>query len=223
MSEIDSLLTLDNAAHGGCPAVPCSPSVAVLFARADSIYKSMEGVDVWDADRDATKYRGEMPVVAHPPCRSWGALAHMAKPRPGEKSLALWSLNVVRMFGGVLEHPASSKLWPVAKLPEPGEVDGWGGWTLAAPQMWWGHKAEKKSRFYIVGCTPKDLPPIPFMLGEAECVVTTSKRKCKTPPSEWKERLNPKDREGTPADMAAWLIAVARICRGNTQLADKRA
>lgn len=26
MSETDSLLTLDNAAHGGCPAVPCSAS-----------------------------------------------------------------------------------------------------------------------------------------------------------------------------------------------------
>lgn len=44
--------------------------VAVLFARQDSHYKSIAGVDVWDIDRDARKWPGGMPVVAHPPCRN---------------------------------------------------------------------------------------------------------------------------------------------------------
>ena len=62
--------------------------VAVLFARADSIYKSMPGCDVYDIERDARTWPGGAPVVAHPPCRSWGKFAHMAKPRPGERELA---------------------------------------------------------------------------------------------------------------------------------------
>lgn len=68
-------------------AASCSP-VAVLYARADSNYKAMENVDVWDAERDARNWPGGCPVVAHPPCRAWSALAHMAKPRPDEKDLA---------------------------------------------------------------------------------------------------------------------------------------
>ena len=63
-------------------------TVAVLFARADSHYKALPDVDVWDIERDARKWSGGSPVVAHPPCRSWGRLAHMAKPRPDEKYLA---------------------------------------------------------------------------------------------------------------------------------------
>jgi hypothetical protein len=32
--------------------------VAVLFARADSIYKTLAGCDVWDEARDALKWLG---------------------------------------------------------------------------------------------------------------------------------------------------------------------
>jgi len=61
--------------------------VAVLFARKDSIYKQMPDVDVYDIDRDARTWPGGCAVVAHPPCRGWGGLSHMAKPRHGEKDL----------------------------------------------------------------------------------------------------------------------------------------
>lgn len=144
-------------------AAPCSP-VVVLFARADSIYKSMPGLDVWDMARDARKFRGAGPVVAHPPCRAWGCLRAMAKPRPDEKDLALYAVNQVRLNGGVLEHPAGSTLWPVAKLPEPGDRDAWGGFTIVVPQFWWGHQANKATRLYICGCGPGDLPPVPLVL-----------------------------------------------------------
>lgn len=41
--------------------------VAVLFARADSNYKAMQGVDVWDAERDARRWPGGEPVFSTTP------------------------------------------------------------------------------------------------------------------------------------------------------------
>lgn len=94
--------------------------ISVLFARADSNYKALPSVDVWDAERDARTWPGGNPVVAHPPCRAWGRLRHFAKPRPDEKALAIFAVDQVRKWGGVLEHPASSTLWTEAGLPAPG-------------------------------------------------------------------------------------------------------
>lgn len=189
----------------------CSP-VAVLFARVDSIYKTMGGCDVWDIERDALNWRGGSPGVHHPPCRAWGRLRTFAKPRPGERELALWSVCMVRIWGGVIEHPASSLLWPTAGLPEPGQRDGWGGWTLAAPQMWWGHRAEKASRFYVVGCEPGDMPPVPLVMGEASHVIQSRKR------SDYRPHVPKAEREHTPAALAAWLVELAGKChRGNDQ------
>ena len=152
-------------------------TVAVLFARADSTYKTMPQCDVWDADRDARKWPGGVPVVAHPPCRAWGTLRHMAKPRPDEKELALFAIAQVRKFGGVLEHPARSTLWPVGGLPAPGQVDAWGGWTLPIYQSDWGHRAEKATLLYVVGCASSDVPPLPLVLGEATHVICSAKRR----------------------------------------------
>lgn len=73
--------------------------VAVLFARADSVYKTMPGTDVWDMERDARRWPGGAPVVAHPPCRAWASLRHHAKPRPDEKGLALFAIESVRPLG----------------------------------------------------------------------------------------------------------------------------
>ena len=79
-------------------------TITVLFARRDSVYKTM-GADVWDADRNALYWRGGNPVVAHPPCRAWGRLRKFAKPQPGELDLARFAVAQVRRYGGVLEHP----------------------------------------------------------------------------------------------------------------------
>jgi hypothetical protein len=185
--------------------------ISVLFARRDSIYKTMAGVDVWDADRDALQWPGGNSIVAHPPCRAWSQLRHFAKPRPGEKDLALWAVEQIRLWGGVLEHPAKSVLWPTAKLPEPGERDEWGGWTYQAPQMWWGHWCDKPTRLYIVGCSPAELPAVPLILGEASHVQTYS-HKCRRRP-----QLPPSMREKTPPAFAGWLVEVARICSANEQ------
>jgi hypothetical protein len=162
---------------------------------------------VWDADRDALKWPGGTSVVAHPPCRAWGLLRRFANPVPGEKELALWAVEQVRKWGGVLEHPFGSTLWsaPEVPLPQPGKFDEFGGWTLAAPQFWFGHKAEKATWFYIVGVRPGDLPTIPLVLGEAEFVVQSRKR------SNYRRHISKADRERTPIQAAQWLVDVARL------------
>ena len=191
--------------------------VAVLFARADSIYKTLPGCDVWDAERDARLWPGGAPIVGHPPCRAWGELSHFAKPRPDEKELAPWTIGKIREWGGVLEHPAKSKLWPFVGLPKPGERDAWGGWTYSAPQFWWGHKARKNTRFYICGLEPKDLPEVPFQMGEAQYRIGGGSRRREL--QKGRKQLPPisslgggrsKMHEGTPPALAEWLVELAR-------------
>lgn len=186
-----------------------SASVAVLFARADSIYKTMSGCDVYDIQRDAMTFAGGAPVVAHPPCRAWGRLRQFAKPRPNEKQLALWAVDQVRANGGVLEHPATSLLWQEKPLPEPGYFDAWGGWTLVISQWWWGHKADKLTRLYICGAKPGQLPAIPYRMGEASHVIASSKARQKL---RYRPEVTKREREATPHDLAAWLVEVARTC-----------
>ncbi|WP_186260429.1 hypothetical protein [Burkholderia gladioli] len=187
--------------------------VAVLFARQDSIYKKLPGCDVWDIERDARRYGGTSPVVAHPPCRAWGRLRHFAKPRPDEKALALFAVERVRQLGGVLEHPAHSLLWAAAGLPAPGQRDEFGGYTLPVHQHWWGHRAEKATWLYIVGCEPADLPEIPLVLGKAQFVVGTSGRRRDGTRSGLKREIKKSEREATPIDFARWLVAVAKKSR----------
>lgn len=193
-------------------------SIAVLFARTDSVYKTLPGLDVYDVDRDARTFTGAGPVIAHPPCRAWGTLKHMAKPREGERELAPWAVAVVRKNGGVLEHPKRSALWKDAALAMPRAHmgrDAWGGFTICVPQMWWGHRAEKATYLYIVGIEPTELPPLPFALGiEATAKIGTGgrtkdgKRKKAGDPGFLPE-MSANNRERTPADFARWLVALA--------------
>lgn len=192
-------------------------SVAVLFARADSNYKALPGVDVWDAARDALKWPGGCQVIAHPPCRGWGRLRAQANPRPGEKELALFAVDQVRRFGGVLEHPAFSTLWPAAGLPAPGRVDEYGGWTLPISQSWWGNKAEKATWLYVCGARPCDVPTMPIVLGDAAYVVANSGRRSdggrlRKGDRGWRPEITKAEREHTPPALAVWLVELARRC-----------
>lgn len=186
--------------------------VAVLFARADSIYKRLPGCDVYDEQRDALTWPGGAPIVGHPPCRSWGSLRHFAKPQPGERELALWCVDRIREHGGVLEHPNASRLWPEYGLPSVGgERDAFGGWTLVVDQDWWGHRAEKRTRLYIVGCEPADVPPVPIRLEDPPRVISASARRRKGHP-QWRPLVRKSEREATPPAFAEWLVELARRC-----------
>lgn len=184
-------------------------TVAILFARTDSCYKTLPGVEVFDAERDARTYDGPYPIVAHPPCRAWGRLRAFSNHRPDERNLGRLAVALVREFGGVLEHPAGSTLWAAQRLPQPGiPRDAYGGWTLAAPQMWWGHRAEKKTWFYIVGCAPSDLPTMPIVLGDAPCVVQSKKNAV----DGGRPHITKSEREHTPINLANWLVELAKRC-----------
>ena len=187
-------------------------TVAVLFARSDSIYKTIDGCDVFDIDRDARTWTGGAPVIAHPPCRAWGALRHFAKPRPDEKELALFAVDQVRRWGGVLEHPAASMLWPVAGLPNVEQFDQFGGWTLPIDQDWFGHRAEKRTKLYIVGISPRDIPTFPLKLEEPTHVVSPSSR-IRAGMRQYRPQLRKAERERTPPDFARWLVDLASRCR----------
>ena len=168
-------------------------TVAALFVRSDSVYKSMPDVDCYDLERDALSWPGGCPVVAHPPCRAWGQLSHFAKPRPGERELSLWAIEQVRRWGGVLEHPYASRLWAESGCGSFGVRDRWGGVLLPVYQSFWGHPAPKKTCLYVVG----PVPEIPWSLW--------------LPPGRV-DRLSQLLREHTPPKLARFLVDLARSC-----------
>lgn len=135
--------------------------IAALYVQRDGIYYGLEGVDPWDEERDARNYDGPHPVVAHPPCARWCMLAPVNYARwgtpIGEDGGCFWhALDVVRRFGGVLEHPANSLAWPEYDLPMP--VRGqWRqtffdeGWVTEVSQSAYGHLARKRTWLYLIG------------------------------------------------------------------------
>lgn len=179
--------------------------IAVLFAREDSIYKTFPDCDVWDGSRNALLYRGREPIVAHPPCRLWGRLRTFSTAHPSEKVTAYFAVGRVRQNGGILEHPQGSTLWKVLGLPQPGErPDKFGGYTIWISQGRFGHKADKPTWLYIVGCAPENLPAIPFKLGDATHVIQSRKRHNHRP------HVSKAEREHTPVELAQWMVEVAR-------------
>jgi hypothetical protein len=201
---------------------PHRADVAALFCRADSVYKTLPGVDAWDLERDATRWPGGAAVVAHPPCRSWSVLKHFAKPRDGERDLGPWAVEQVRRWGGVLEHPKGSQLWTHCGLPAPGARDQFGGWTKPVSQKWWGHRAEKPTLLYILGCEPRDLPELPLTLGEAPRVLF-NKRGLRAGMPGFRTECTREEREHSPREFALWLVAVARRCQVRPNVGAKRA
>lgn len=177
--------------------------VAALYVDVRGPYVAMPGVEAWTEKRDARRYQGPHPVVAHPPCADWGRLRGLANHVPGRRELAPLAVWQVRACGGVLEHPAWSGLWPELGLPRPGELpDAWGGWSLSVEQVAWGHVAVKPTWLYFVGIDRSAV--IPRSGGVATHVVSTVRRphrllRC----SSLKRRL-------TPPAFAVWLVDLAR-------------
>lgn len=182
--------------------------IAALYVDTEiGPYPRIPGVECWDIAKDARRYRGPWPVIAHPPCGPWGRFRWRYKGGEGDADCALDAVAQVRAYGGVLEHPACSYLWKVIRLPAPGEFpDRYGGWSLAVNQVDWGHQALKPTWLYFCGLRQSDLPDLPPPGQPTKCMVRT--------------RSNPhllmevpkKDRHVTPLRFAEWLVqAVSRV------------
>lgn len=138
--------------------------VAALFIDPLGPYPRMPDVDAWDESRDAMNYDGPLPVVSHPPCGAWGSLRHLRVPnreRRDDANCGPRAVGQVRIWGGVLEQPARSKLWAHCSLPNPGDpTDAYGGRSLEVCQVDWGHVARKRTWLYLVRVTaPITFPP----------------------------------------------------------------
>lgn len=170
--------------------------ISVLFTQTKSIYNQL-GTDNWDIKRDAKNWPGGNAIIAHPPCRAWGNYSNKAKPIPGERELAIWAIEQIRKWGGILEHPRTSRLWKEMKLPRPGEQpDQYEGFSISIDQYWFGHRGKKNTWLYIKGTTLQKLPIIPLKLGRATYKV---------------EDMGKKERAATPRRLAEWLIKTAEI------------
>jgi len=174
--------------------------IACLCVHRAGVYSSFPGCDLWDETRDASTYRGNDPVLGHPPCRLWAGLEHFAKPTDSakERALGIRVAGLVVANGGVLEHPARSRLFRAAGLPHPGEFSPL-GFTLDIDQLWFGHQARKRTWLFVSGVSREDLPAIPFAL-----VPPTTR------PIEFQSK---RQREATPFVLAAWLVSVAALVR----------
>lgn len=152
--------------------------VAALFVDGAGVYAGLDGVEVWDEARDARLYPGPWPVVAHPPCARWSSLAYVNQKHGhvvgDDGGCFEAALRAVRLYGGVLEHPANSLAWRTFALPRPVR-SGWAramgdpGWTTEVSQVAYGHRARKRTWLYYVGDA---LPPgIDWRDSPGECII----------------------------------------------------
>lgn len=142
-----------------------NPIIAAIFVQPDGCYANDPMFDAWPEIRDARKYSGDLPVIAHPPCQLWGALACVnfkrwggEHNRPGNDGGCFASaLASVRRCGGVLEHPAKSRAFAAHGITKPHGV-GWqraecSGWVCEVWQSAYGHRARKATWLYYFGRT----------------------------------------------------------------------
>ena len=117
--EVSGVTTRSEATTAARPLDRNVMRLAALFVQPDGCYAGLPEVDAWPEHRDARRYSGPLPVVAHPPCQLWGAMANAnyarwggEHNRPGnDGGCFAAALDSVRRFGGVLEHPAKTKAW----------------------------------------------------------------------------------------------------------------
>lgn len=132
--------------------------ISALYVDVPGIYTRL-GCDCWGIDRDARTYDGNNPIVAHPPCESWGKLYAM---KPGRRlgdddGCFQAALAAVERCGGVLEHPEGSAAFLQHGIRPPTAGVGWHkdpirpGWACQVYQGHYGHQAAKSTWLYYVG------------------------------------------------------------------------
>jgi len=137
--------------------------IAALFVVKDGPYSNLPNVDAWPEERDARKYAGPHPVVAHSPCQRWGRYwsggpsAVVRRVLGDDNGCFESALKSVRTYGGVLEHPEASHAFKKFGLPLPAWKGGWSepdifdGRSCCVSQGHYGHPARKMTWLYAVG------------------------------------------------------------------------
>lgn len=246
-------------------------TVAALYCEPLGVYPRLPGVDCWDESRDARNYAGPHPAIAHPPCKHWSRLRHLAAVSCDEtdcewrgrrcdlggdfdgdfsrcpkcaghrinyegRNCGPIAVEHVRKFGGVLEHPAGSKLWEKCGLPRPVQqrveningatrswrpvypppyfsLDEFAGFSVELDQCDWGHQARKRTWLYCVGVPTWALEAAPFPGREpthyASGGRTESSRKG-PPVPEGLKVCSAQQRRRTPLAFAEYLVRLAR-------------
>lgn len=181
----------------------------------------------YDAERNAMSYRGSLPVVAHPPCGPWSRLSQLHK-HAEEIALAPHAVATVQRCGGVLEHPAGSKVWDACGLPRPelgwrhlgrdgivSYTDVHGGFTIEVCQCDWGHPARKRTWLYIVGTFPFVLPELPAPREPTHWASggRTRSSRAGSPVPPGIKVCSAQQRRRTPRAFAEWLVEIAASTR----------
>lgn len=183
-------------------------TIAALYVDPRGPYPSIPDVEIWDEARDARDYAGPWPVVAHPPCGPWGNLKGLCTKQ--DRSLGPVAVAQVRRWGGILEHPRASSLWPDQGMPAPGGFpDRWGGYTIEVEQCRWGHLARKSTWLYLCGIDPAAIVVPPWI--EPTAVIDCSSGR--KGPGKGVVHLPKSQRHITPPAFAAWLVELARTVK----------
>jgi hypothetical protein len=151
-----------------------------------------------------------------------GPSARVRRVKGDDGGCFLAALEAVRRFGGVLEHPAASSAWAAFGLYEPPRAGGWvaadwrGGWTCYVDQGHYGHRAQKATWLYAVGC---DLPSLTWgqsdrrvRLDEGFYPAAERRRKIQTGTC---QRLSKRERTVTPEPFRDVLLSMARSVKVN--------
>jgi hypothetical protein len=202
--------------------------IAALFVETNGTYYGIPDVDPWDITRDARKYAGPHPVVAHPPCERWGRYwsggpsARERRILGDDAGCFTAAIRAVRKYGGVLEHPEASHAWDTYGLTRPPKSGGWiladgRGYTCCVEQGHYGHPARKATWLYVVGLYRHELPELRWgpsngrrldegFHSKAERDAARAAGRKPIP------RLSKDENVATPIPFRDELIAIARTC-----------
>lgn len=197
--------------------------IAALYVQRNGAYYGLPDVDPWDEARDARRYTGPWPVVAHPPCARWGRYwsggpsARVRRQLGDDDGCFHAALEAVRRHGGVLEHPEGTHAWRAAGLNLPPRAGGWivadwdGGWTCCVEQGHYGHPARKATWLYAYGLEPPTL-----RWGKSEARVRlddgfhSAEERRRAVKTGICQRLSARQRAATPPGFRDTLIDIAR-------------
>ena len=200
--------------------------IAALYVIGNGIYSSRPDVDLWDEARDARKYAGPWPVVAHPPCARWGRYwfggpsARVRRLKGDDGGCFNAALNSVRVWGGIIEHPKGSHAWKHFDLAIPRPGVGWtkadevAGFTCQVEQGHFGHPCRKPTWLYASGV---ELPELPWGPSAACARIDLGCHRGDDRRKRVKRgqvaQLSHRQRASTPTAFAEMLISVAKTAR----------